>query len=194
MAWTKADFTFLTMYLPCTCSFHAGSFIHVLNTIAVRSPLVPLINTLERLFIGILVDTWSILNWHLGQESTNFPSMHTSRSTLGWLSTEHLSRFSQDVNQVSIEWPKTDWLFIVCWLRCWLTLVHNAFSTHDFSCIELCKIHVSCVRGHRRNCVIITVLLLLCMAALQVFVYVAIRYLSSWPGCPDKTTSFGSLG
>ena len=29
--------------------------------------------------------------------------MHTSRSTLGWPSTEHLSSISQDVNQVSIE-------------------------------------------------------------------------------------------
>ena len=138
------------MDLPCMYSFHAASCI--LHTFAARSPLVPLIDTLEWLSIGILVDTWSILNWHLGQESPNFPSMHTSRSTFGWLSTEHLSSVSQDVNQVLIECrPTIDCKFI----EMSTTHAHNAFSTHDFSYIELCKklIHVSWSIHDCQSCV-----------------------------------------
>ena len=111
-------------------SSHAGSCI--LNTFAVESN-----GTLD--WYPWTALHWHFgwhltLNWHLGQESTNFPSMYTSRSTLGWLSTKHLSSVNQDVNEVSIEcWP-IDWLFIVCWSRCQLTLAHNAFSTHDFPC------------------------------------------------------------
>ena len=148
-----------------------------------------------------------ILNWHLGQESTNFPSMHTSRSTLGWLSTEHLSSVSQDFNEVSMK----------CWSRCQLTLAHNAFSTYDFPCIELCEIHVSCSIHDCQSCVrehgwIVLLLLyyyyyawLHCKyfsrptncpwVSEDVFVYVATLYMISlFTGCPDKTTSFGSLG
>ena len=65
-AWTKADFTFLTRDLP-SMYFHAGSWI--LNTFAVRIPLVPLIEsplafwlTLNQHSIDILVSGQLILD------------------------------------------------------------------------------------------------------------------------------------
>ena len=127
------------------------------------------------------------LHWHFGWQSINWYNRHLGREStifdqciwVGWhcwLWTECWSSVSQDVNQVLIEcWPAIDWLLIVCGSKCWLTLAHNAFTIHDYSCIELFKI-------------------MLYYYYYRVYAWLHCKYLcmllyeNLFMGCPDKTT------
>ena len=160
-AWTKADLTtlstFLTMDLP-SMYFHAGSWI--LNTIAVRSPLVPLIEsplafwlTLNQHSIDILVSGQLILDQCV------------------WVG-QHLADYRPNFYWVSVKTSKIDQRLIGCllfvyqdvdWHLPTIPLVHMIFHACRVKYFVL-FMTANHMWNSTRNCVI--VLLLLCMAAL----------------------------
>ena len=96
---------------------------------------------------------WLTLHWHLGWDSIN--TWLTSWSRVNKFSIDaYESLLSTNVDRASVKMSVKCWLsvdqvliemVIACQSRCWSQadqgywspLDHNAFSTHDFSCIQL---------------------------------------------------------
>ena len=163
-AWTKADFTFLTRDLP-SMYFHAGSWI--LNTFAVRSPLVPLIEsplafwlTLTQYMysVDILVSGKLILDqciW-VGQHSADYrPNVYrvsVKTSIEWWLSVDQ-----RLIGCLLFVYQEVDWHLPT------IPLVHMIFHACRVKYFVL-FMTANHIWDSTRNCVI--VLLLLWMAAL----------------------------
>ena len=161
-AWTKADFTSLTRDLP-SMYFHTGSWI--LNTFAVRSPLVPLIDS--------PLAFWLTLNQHSIDILASGQLIFDQCIWVGQHSADYRPNIYRVSVKTSIEW----WLSVDQRLICCLLFVYRDVDWHLLTMPLVRMIFHACrvkylvlfmtanhMRDRMRNCVI--VLLLLCMAAL----------------------------